>query len=475
MKRLSVLLVCTVIPCWANHAQNATKPAKQISLDDLRRGSVPLLQALPILDVDDPPFERDFAELLKKNPKWNDEAAALLREWSAKPATFDEREREWAVLIQGFRDEPAVADWVSKVLRDPKADRGLRQHLLRVMARMQAPPSDEWLGDLSFLLKDDTFRRDVLAIVRKHNLADFDRAIAALANRKDLPVELRIAAIDAIAVRLRLSPDLFALLLHELKTNADPVIRLMAGRALSWAKLSEAQAKEVAAAIPKLSTSWGMLVLPAFSRQRADDVGLAIVKSLRGSATAKAMTPADINRILASYSNEVNREAAALREEIILQTPEGQAESFAKLTRELPPGDAQRGRDVFFQSKAACASCHRAAGQGGGVGPNLSRVGFLRSNNELLESIVLPNASQVPEFRAWKVTTDRGLSFTGFLVVDTSEFLFLRDADRALRRIPRASVEELEMARISLMPEGLDKLLTRQELADVVQFLAELR
>jgi putative heme-binding domain-containing protein len=340
---------------------------------------------------------------------------------------------------------------------------------------MQAPPSDEWLGDLAILLKDDGLRRDVLAVVKKHGLRDFDRAILALTARADLPVELRIAAIDAIAIRLNLAPEMFALLLRELQTNSDPVARLLAGRALASVRLSDAQPKELAAVLSKLPASAGLLVLPAFARLRDTEVGLSVIKSLRGSPTAKRMTSADLDRLLASYSNDVLSESRGLRDDILRQVPVGEAESFAKLSRELPPGDAQRGQGIFMNSKAACTSCHRAAERGGGIGPNLSRVGFLRNSNELLESIVLPNASQLAEFRSWKVANDRGQSFTGLIVAETSDALYLREADRTVRRIERVGIEELEVSRVSIMPEGLEKLLTRQELADLIQFLAGLR
>lgn len=466
------LLSAIILAAGSSFAGGQEPP---LSLADLHKGGVALARALPLLDVDDTDFERVFRELLKNNPKWNEEAVALLREGAGKPAELDERERDWTVLLQGFRDEKGVVRWVSNALGDPNADLALRQHLLRVMTRMQAPPSDEWLEQLAPLLKDGDLRRDVLAAVKKHGLRDFDRAILAITRQDDLPIELRIAAIDAIAVRLNPTPETFALLIRELQKNADPVARILAGRALASVRLSDAQAKDLATAIPSLSASMGILVLPAFARLRDSEVGFAIVKSLRGSPTAKRMTLADLDRLLTPYSNEVLLEARNLREDIARQVPEGEAESFANLLRELPLGDANRGRDVFFNSKAACANCHRAAGKGGGIGPNLSRVGFLRNANELLESIVLPNASTIPEFRSWKVTTDRGQSFSGFLIAETASTLYLREADRSVRRIPRKQIEEAELSRISLMPEGLEKLMSRQELADLVQFLAELR
>ncbi len=52
-----------------------------------------------------------------------------------------------------------------------------------------------------------------------------------------------------------------------------------------------------------------------------------------------------------------------------------------------------RGKEVFFLKKAGCYACHRAAGKGGNVGPDLSQVGRFRTTRDLLESIVFPSSS----------------------------------------------------------------------------------
>ena len=65
------------------------------------------------------------------------------------------------------------------------------------------------------------------------------------------------------------------------------------------------------------------------------------------------------------------------------------------VNRTLPtPGNPERGREVFFSQKVGCYGCHRAAGSGGHLGPDLSQVGRFRTPRDLLESIVFPSASR---------------------------------------------------------------------------------
>src|SRR5262249_8470319 len=146
---------------------------------------------------------------------------------------------------------------------------------------------------------------------------------------------------------------------------------------------------------------------------------------------------------------------------------------LTKLTHELlrRRGSVERGKAVFFSKKAACYSCHRAAGKGGNVGPDLSQVGRFRATRDLLESIVFPSPSIRPEDRPYIITPKKGKKTRGMIVRESAHHLYLRTSDLAEIRIARADVEEMTPSKVSLMPEGLEKTMTRQELSDLLEFL----
>jgi putative heme-binding domain-containing protein len=73
------------------------------------------------------------------------------------------------------------------------------------------------------------------------------------------------------------------------------------------------------------------------------------------------------------------------------------------------------------------------------------------------------------------VATRDGRQFTGTLARETVEAIFLNTTDGAEVRIPRASIEELQQGRVSIMPQGLDAQLPREQLADLLAFLQALR
>src|SRR5262249_49437450 len=155
---------------------------------------------------------------------------------------------------------------------------------------------------------------------------------------------------------------------------------------------------------------------------------------------------------------EVLKEGRPLLDRLASRQKE-QAVYLAELTHELlrTPGSAERGKEVFFSKKAACYACHRSAGKGGNVGPDLSQVGRFRTTRDLLESVVFPSSSIVPEFRQYVITTRQGKTTTGMIVRETADAVYLRTSDLAEVRVARGEIEEMSPSKVSLMPEGLEK------------------
>ena len=139
----------------------------------------------------------------------------------------------------------------------------------------------------------------------------------------------------------------------------------------------------------------------------------------------------------------------------------------------LTGGDAARGRQVFFGSKAACSACYPIGGEGRQVGPDLGKIGSVRTPADLLEAIVFPSASFAREYEPYTVVTKDGDVHVGTVERDTPESLHLRTPDDL--RLPRASVKKIEPSKVSVMPQGLEAQLTRQELADLIAFLTSLK
>src|SRR5262249_42612904 len=139
-------------------------------------------------------------------------------------------------------------------------------------------------------------------------------------------------------------------------------------------------------------------------------------------------------------------------------------------------GDAQRGKELFFKSAGLqCANCHRIAGVGSTLGPDLSEIGKKYTRAQILESILEPSKSIDPKYATYLVETGDGKVLTGLLAEKTSKEIVPRRAQDKEIRLPAASVANLQAQQTSLMPEGALRDLTAEQAADLLEFLASLK
>jgi putative membrane-bound dehydrogenase-like protein len=119
--------------------------------------------------------------------------------------------------------------------------------------------------------------------------------------------------------------------------------------------------------------------------------------------------------------------------------------------------------------------CHRVAGEGGQVGPDLSKIGAVRSPRDLLESVVLPSATIAQGFDSYIVTAGDGRTTTGVIARQSSDVLVMRDSSGAEVRVLRGQIEGMTRAATSIMPEGLERPLSQEELRDLLAYLQSLK
>ncbi len=141
----------------------------------------------------------------------------------------------------------------------------------------------------------------------------------------------------------------------------------------------------------------------------------------------------------------------------------------------LEGGDKERGRRIFeSQATLPCIRCHRAGAEGGDAGPNLAGIGAKQSREYLLESIVKPNAKIAPGYDTVVVTLKSGRVVAGIVAQETADTLSLRDTENKVAAVAKSEIAKREGAPSS-MPEVYATLLTKQQIRDVVEYLASLR
>ncbi len=115
--------------------------------------------------------------------------------------------------------------------------------------------------------------------------------------------------------------------------------------------------------------------------------------------------------------------------------------------------------------------CHRLEGQGFTVGPDLASVGNKTPQAQLV-SILDPNRAIEDRFVNYLAITDDGRQYSGVLAAETGESLTLRAQEGKDQVLLRKNIETLQRTGKSLMPEGLERDLSGQDLADVMAYVA---
>jgi len=143
-----------------------------------------------------------------------------------------------------------------------------------------------------------------------------------------------------------------------------------------------------------------------------------------------------------------------------------------KLVREYQPalrlvGDSKRGSAIFGKH---CAVCHKLGDVGHTVGPDLASVGD-KSAQGLLVAILDPNRAVEARYVNYTALTKSGQVFSGVLTAETSTSITLSAQEGAQHQILRSDLEELVTSGKSAMPEGLEKEVGHQEMADLIAFI----
>jgi len=130
-------------------------------------------------------------------------------------------------------------------------------------------------------------------------------------------------------------------------------------------------------------------------------------------------------------------------------------------------GSPKAGRDLF---QSNCGKCHQLFGAGGNVGPDLTAYRRADVSNLLL-NIVHPSAEIREGFALFVAVTKSGRVATGLLVQQDPQRVVLRGADGQDVSLPRDDLDELVMSKTSLMPEGLLKEYSPQQVRDLLAYL----
>ncbi len=452
----------------------AVRRAALITLDQMNSGNLTRELVTPLLDTDDPALQKEALTIIGEHEGWAGETLSLLKTWLSEESLSAER----AAVLRGFliaqAADPEVQTLIAQALTNPNTSHSAKSILLEVIQRSALKEFPvAWRQALESTLKsqDPELQILVIRIAQTNDLPELSGLLTSLALDTQQPATLRIEALSAAGSQLKsVEAEPFDFLIARMSEEYPPLDRLAAARALAGLPLSEGQLIQLS----KQLDAPGPLALPvllrAYTKSNAEPVGLALINALNASSAATNLSADELASLLKKYPEPVQKAADPLLKKLGVDLAQQKAhlESLKPL---LTQGQIEEGRKIFFGKKAACSGCHAVEDQGGKVGPDLTRIGAIRTGTDLLEAIALPSASFARGYRSYLVVTDSGRIYTGVISRESTDTVYLRTADLSEVRIARDEIEVMKESPTSIMPKGLEQRLTPQEIRDLLAYL----
>ncbi|WP_422931354.1 PVC-type heme-binding CxxCH protein [Singulisphaera sp. PoT] len=189
----------------------------------------------------------------------------------------------------------------------------------------------------------------------------------------------------------------------------------------------------------------------------------------KGDISTSQVDPVRRSRLLAHRSETIRKLAA----KSFAQDQQGGRQEIVAAFRSVLKleADQSRGRAIFSRE---CASCHRIGGIGHVVGPDLTSSAA-KDGETLLTHILDPNRDVLPNYLQYQVADTDGRIFSGLIAAQSGTSVTLRKEAGLTETLLRSRIEQIASSGVSLMPEGFELKIGRQEMADLIAFLQSSR
>lgn len=459
-------------------ASPGARRAALVALDQIPGGRLTADRVVPLLDSAEPATKDAAWRIAARHPEWGGALGTYFTQRLAARGSAQQREKLRQQLAQ-FGSSPAIQALLASAL-DPATPADAQVAALEVMAaaRVRELP-DAWIAPLARAMAgaDVSVAAAAVAVARtapasKAGAAALHAALQRLAHEPAQPAQVRLDALGAIRGALgAVDADTFALLRASLDP-AQPVSLRMASAAI--VERSTFDRGQLVALVDVLRQSGPLelpRLLPAFDHGTDEALGLAMLGAIE-QAKGRSNVRADVLRPrLAKYPPTVQARGESLLAALGADAA-AQAQRLERLLAGMiGGGDVRRGQSLFNSPKAACASCHAIGYRGGKIGPDLTAIGQIRSERDLLEAIVFPSASFARGYEPVVVTTTGGDVHGGILQNERADEVVITAGEGQETRIARDRIADLQPGTVSVMPAGYGEQLSRQDLADLLAFL----
>jgi putative heme-binding domain-containing protein len=474
-----------------------TRRTALIALDQMDGGGHKPEEIASLLASSDPLIKETASWIISRHTDWGASLVGYFRQrLTDDKLSADERTAIEQQLVRFARDA-AVQQLVADIAQAASGANPIRLSMLRVMAQSglkETPPA--WTIELVRSLSDGDAAVVTHAVAAARVLpapkdnaggsssspsgsrplsVDLAAKLLDVGRKADAPAGLRLDALASVPGGLtEVDPALLGFLREHLHPDQQVSVRSASADVLAKARLATPQLVELSESLGTAGPLEVDRLLAAFEKSKEAAVGQALVAGLKQSTARSALRIETLKPKLAKFGAPLEKPAAELFALIEADNAQ-QRTRLDELLAHVKDGDIRRGQLVFNSTKTACSACHSIGYLGGKTGPDLTRIGQIRTERDLLEAIVFPSISFVRSYEPMTVVTKSGKVHNGLLKKDAPDEVILQTGPKEEVRIPRDDIEEFRPGTVSVMPAALDKQLTPQELADLVTFLKACR
>jgi putative heme-binding domain-containing protein len=455
----------------ADPSQNVKKTAL-IALDQMRDRPLKPEEVIPFLESSDSTMESTARWVVSHHPEWTTSMITYLRKQLNKTRLEADDKKQLKEILISYCGNTSMQQFMLTQMSGASVEKKI--FIMEAMGEcdIKEVPAG-WTAQLGKELTssvNEIVKVNVLKVIQLHGIKSLKNALEQAADDNQNAPALRINAIGTLSNDSTvLSNKHFDYLYAQLQPGNDASIRQQAAGVLGQAKLSDELlltlardflGKADAFILPRL--------MPLFQGAKNIEIGRSLATALEASPSLDNFTEEFIRETFSRYPPELN----ATTEKLIVKLKEVRSERLARIhtiETSITTGDIERGRILFF-GKAICYTCHAIGKEGGTFGPDLTSIQRDRSTHDLVEAIVYPGVTFVREFETYKIKT-KDNTFTGIIQEQTAEMIRLGTSPQESVQIQRKDIISTEIQDVSMMPLGLDKLVTEQELADLMAFL----
>jgi putative membrane-bound dehydrogenase-like protein len=315
----------------------------------------------------------------------------------------------------------------------------------------------------------------LLDAVKTLKQSSLNQELQNLADDVSKPTSLRLRALGAMTQR-RIAGATFDMVREVLVApTATAAARIQAASLLAGSGLGEPEKSQLAAAFATVGPVEMKELLPLIKSSKDPVLLKSLVHQL-------AKNPALISQQESIYRTALADKPVELFEDVLLPAYRKGMEGVEAKKRQLTYladravyEDAKAGKAAFELGKGTCIACHKVGSIGRAIGPDLSKIGAIRTERDLLESILYPSNTLARDYEAHILETSSGETILGVIKSHTAEGLLVCDAAGMEKNVPHEAITSDTTLTTSLMPMGLDQAMSETELLQIVAYLRSLK